>query len=146
MLNLSILQGRLTDNPELRTTPSGTSVCSVSIACERDFKSDEGERETDFITVVSWRHNAEFLAKYFKKGQQLVVSGRLQTRTYTDKNDVKRKAVEIVAEHFYFCGGKTEGANSQNQTGAEFTASAFDNTNGSADMFMEVEESDDLPF
>lgn len=108
MLNKVIVMGRLVRNPELRRTNSGTAVASFTIACNRDFKSDGGERESDFIECVAWRNTAEFVSKYFTKGRMSVVSGRLQTRNWTDKEGNKRKATEIVAESVYFGDSKRE--------------------------------------
>ena len=102
MLNKVVVMGRMVRNPELRRTNSGTAVASFTIACDRDFKSDGGEREADFIECVAWRNTAEFVSKYFTKGRMAVVSGRLQTRNWTDKEGNKRKATEIVAESVYF--------------------------------------------
>ena len=108
MLNKIIVMGRMVRNPELRRTNSGTAVASFTIACDRDFKSDSGEREVDFIECVAWRNTAEFVSKYFTKGRMSVVSGRLQTRNWTDKEGNKRKATEIVAESVYFGESKRE--------------------------------------
>ena len=108
MLNKVIVMGRLVRDPELRRTNSGTAVASFTIACDRDFKSDGGEREADFIECVAWRNTAEFVSKYFAKGRMAVVSGRLQTRNWTDKEGNKRKATEIVAESVYFGDSKRE--------------------------------------
>lgn len=108
MLNKVIVMGRLVRDPELRRTNSGTAVASFTIACDRDFKSDGGEREADFIECVAWRNTAEFVSKYFAKGRMAVVSGRLQTRNWTDKEGNKRKATEIVAESAYFGDSKRE--------------------------------------
>lgn len=108
MLNKVIVMGRLVRDPELRRTNSGTAVASFTIACDRDFKPDGGEREADFIECVAWRNTAEFVSKYFTKGRMAVVSGRLQTRNWTDKEGNKRKATEIVAESVYFGDSKRE--------------------------------------
>lgn len=108
MLNKIIVMGRMVRNPELRRTNSGTAVASFTIACDRDFKSDGGEREVDFIKCVAWRNTAEFVSKYFAKGRIAVVSGRLQTRNWTDKEGNKREATEIVAESVYFGDSKRE--------------------------------------
>ena len=108
MLNKVVVMGRMVRNPELRRTNSGTAVASFTIACDRDFKSDGGEREADFIECVAWRNTAEFVSKYFTKGRMAVVSGRLQTRNWTDKEGNKRKATEIVAESVYFGDSKRE--------------------------------------
>ncbi len=107
MLNHITVMGRLVADPELRNTDSGTPVCSFRIACDRDFKNKEsGERETDFINVVAWRSTAEFVSKFFSKGRMAVVDGRLQIRTYTDKEGNKRIAAEIVAGSVYFGDSK----------------------------------------
>ena len=109
MLNHSIVMGRLTKDPELRRTDSGIAVTSFSIACDRDFTNkDSGERETDFIDCVAWRSTAEFVSKYFSKGNMIVVSGRLQMRNYTDKDGNKRRVTEIVADNVYFGEGKKD--------------------------------------
>lgn len=107
MLNHITIMGRLTRDPELKTTNSGIPVVSFSIAVDRDFADKEsGERGVDFIDVTAWRHTAEFVSRYFTKGRMAVVSGRLQTRNWTDKDGNKRKAVEIVAENVYFGDSK----------------------------------------
>lgn len=100
--------GRLARDPELRRTQSGTAVASFSIAVDRDFKSQDGERETDWIDIVAWRSTAEFVSKYFTKGSSIVVEGRLQIRSYTDKEGNKRRVAEIVADNVYFGGSKKE--------------------------------------
>ena len=110
MLNKIILMGRLTRDPELRRTESGTAVCSFSIAVDRDFKSKNGEKETDFIDIVSWRATAEFVSKYFTKGRMAVVEGRLQIRDWTDKEGNKRRSAEVVADNVYFGDSKRDGA------------------------------------
>ena len=101
MLNHTVIMGRLTKDPELRRTGSGTPVASFSLAVERDYKDDSGEKPVDFIDCVAWRGTAEFVAQYFTKGRMAVVSGRLQTRTW-EKAGQKHKAAEIVAENVYF--------------------------------------------
>lgn len=109
MLNKIIVMGRLVADPELRETPSGVSVASFRIACDRDYKPKEGERETDFINCVAWRSTAEFVSKYFAKGRMAVVEGRLQIRPYTDREGNKRQAAEIVASSVYFGDSKPKG-------------------------------------
>jgi single-strand DNA-binding protein len=107
MLNRIELQCRLCCDPELRQTPSGVSVASFSVACDRDFKSKEtGEKETDFIQIVAWRGTGEFAAKHFQKGDMAVIDGRLQMRKYQDRDGNKRIAAEVNAEHIYFGGSK----------------------------------------
>ena len=108
MLNKIIVMGRLTHDPELRRTGSGTPVCSFSIACDRDFKSQSGEKETDFFDVVAWRTTGEFVSKYFTKGRMAVVSGRLQFRDWTDRDGNKRRTAEEIADSVYFCDSKRE--------------------------------------
>lgn len=108
MLNKITVMGRMVRDPELRRTGSGTAVASFAIACDRDYKSDSGGREVDFFDCVAWRSTAEYVSKYFTKGRMAVVSGRLQTRTWTDKDGNKRKATEIVAESVYFGDSKRE--------------------------------------
>ena len=110
MLNIAVIMGRLTAAPELRTTPNGVSVTSFSVAVDRSYSSRSGgERQTDFINVVAWRGTAEFICKYFQKGQMIAIDGSIQTRNYEDKQGNKRTAVEVVANNANFCGSKREG-------------------------------------
>ena len=106
MLNKIILMGRLTRDPELRRTQSGTAVTSFSLAVDRDFKGQNGEKETDFIDIVAWRNTAEFVSKYFSKGRMAVVEGRLQLRDWTDKEGIKRRSAEVIADNVYFGDAK----------------------------------------
>lgn len=108
MLNNVIIMGRLTRDPELRRTQSGTAVTSFTMAVVRDFKSQSGEKETDFIDVVAWRSTAEFVAKYFTKGRMAVVEGRLQIRDWTDKDGNKRRNAEVLADNIYFGDAKKD--------------------------------------
>lgn len=108
MLNKIILTGRLTKDPELRSTQSGTQVSSFTLACERDIKNADGKRETDFIECVAWRNTAAFIAKTFHKGDGLTVTGRLATRQYTDRDNNKRRAVEVNVDDAYFQLTKAE--------------------------------------
>lgn len=107
-LNRIVLQGRLCADPELRRTNGGTAVTNFNLAVDRDFKSEDGNRETDFISVICWKGLAEMSAKWFKKGQMAVVSGRLQIRQYTDKSGQKRSQAEVVADNVYFCESKKD--------------------------------------
>lgn len=109
MLNYIVIMGRLTRDPELRRTQSGTAVTSFSLAVDRDFKSQSGEKETDFIDIVAWRGTAEFVSKYFTKGRMAVVEGRLQIRDWTDKEGNKRRSAEVVADNVYFGDSKRDG-------------------------------------
>ena len=103
MLNKVIIMGRLTRTPELRKTVQGTSVVSFTLAVDRDFSAkDGGEKKTDFIDCTAWRQNADFLAKYFSKGNMAVVDGRLQMREWTDNMGNRRVSAEVLAEHIYF--------------------------------------------
>ncbi len=102
MLNHIAIMGRLTKDPEIRRTQSGTPVASFTLAVERDFKDDSGTRATDFIDCVAWRNTAEFVSKYFSKGRMAIVSGRLQIRTWQDKDGNNRKVAEVVADSVYF--------------------------------------------
>lgn len=106
MLNRIIVMGRLTHEPELRETAAKTPVCSFSIACDRDFKPKDGEKETDFLDCVAWRSTAEFVSQYFTKGRMAIVDGRLQIREWTDREGGKRRSAEIIADHVYFGDSK----------------------------------------
>ena len=109
MLNHIVIMGRLTRDPELRRTGSGVAVASFSLAVDRDFApKDGGERETDFIDCVAWRQTGEFVSKYFTKGRMAVVSGRLQIRSWTDKDGNKRRSAEVVADNVYFGDSKRD--------------------------------------
>lgn len=114
MLNVAVITGRLTADPELRKTTTGISVTSITVAVERNYKNGE-ERESDFINVVAWRGTADFVSTYFKKGQMIAIQGSIQTRNYEDKNGNKRTAVEIVAENVSFCGSKSTNDNNVNE-------------------------------
>lgn len=109
MLNHIVLMGRLTADPMLRRTGSGTAVAEFTLAVDRDYGKDSG-KETDFITIVAWRGTAEFVSKYFSKGQMAVVSGRLQIRRWDDKDGKKQSKAEVVAENVYFGEAKRAGA------------------------------------
>lgn len=119
MLNKIILMGRLTRDPELRHTQSGTAVASFSLAVDRDFKGQNGEKETDFIDIVAWRHTGEFASRYFTKGRMAVVEGRLQMRDWTDRDGNKRRTAEVVADNVYF-GDSKRAASESDTTAGEF--------------------------
>lgn len=106
MLNKIFLMGRLTRDPELRRTQSGAAVASFALAVDRDYKDQDGQRETDFVDIVAWRSTAEFVSKYFSKGRMAVVEGRLQVRLWTDKDGAKRRTTEVVADNVYFGDSK----------------------------------------
>lgn len=139
MLNQITIAGRLTRDPELRHTANGTAVASFALAVDRDYTSkDGGERETDFVDVVAWRSTAEFVSKYFTKGQLAIVSGRLQIRPWTDDNGNKRRSTEVVAEHVYFGGSKKESGSAAPQSAAQ---------DGTAPALEELpEDYDGMPF
>ena len=123
MLNHITIMGRLTRDPEMRTTQSGVAVASFTLAVDRDFGGrDGGEKQTDFIDCTAWRHTAEFVSKYFSKGRMAVVSGRLQIDNYTDNDGNKRKAAKVIADNIYFGDSKKDSAaGSQSDEAASFT-------------------------
>ena len=137
MLNHITIMGRLTRDPELRRTGRGTAVAGFTLAVDRDYSGkDNNEKETDFIDCVAWRHTGEFVSKYFTKGRMAVVSGRLQIRSYTDEEGIKRRVAEVVAENVYFGDSKKEdsGGNAQggynnqgayNPTGGGYSAPQY---------------------
>ena len=143
MLNIVILMGRLTADPELKTTNSGNTVTSFAVAVERSFAKD-GNRETDFINVVAWRFTAEFICKYFRKGQMIAINGSLQQRSYTDKDGNKRTVYEVVADNANFCGSKAESGSGSAPIRNEPPASY---SNADVGDFEEISMGDDdLPF
>ena len=148
MLNRIILMGRLTRDPELRHTQTGTAVASFSLAVDRDFRNrDSGEKGVDFIDVVAWRNTAEFVSKYFTKGRMAVVEGRLQIRDWTDREGGKRRSAEVVADNIYFGDSKRDGETG----GASFSRPAAPADYGmppvGGDQFAELAVDDgELPF
>ena len=151
MLNHIVLMGRLTRDPELRYTQSQIPVASFSLAVDRDFGGrDGGERQTDFIDIVAWRSTAEFVSKYFTKGSMAVVSGRLQIRSWTDKDGNKRRTAEVVADNVYF--GDSKRSNDQQHTGSYSSAPApnygsYSAPSAPAPEFSMVDDDDaQLPF
>lgn len=161
MLNKIFIMGRLTRDPELRRTQTGTPVASFSLAVDRDFKDKTtGERPTDFIDVVAWRQTGEFVSRYFTKGRMAVVEGRLQIRDWTDKEGNKRRAAEVVADNVYFGDSKRDGdgggysAGFSQQGGypsagpsAPAAPSGYGTPPANGDQFAELSDDDgDLPF
>ena len=139
MLNKIFIMGRLTRDPDLRHTQSGTAVASFSLAVDRDFKDkDTGERKTDFVNVVAWRNTAEFVSRHFSKGRMIVVSGSLQMRDWTDKDGNKRTTAEVVAESVYFADSKRETQPEGNAPESSFQ----DEQSG----FEETDDPGELPF
>ena len=150
MLNKIILMGRLTRDPELRRTQSGTAVTSFSLAVDRDFKSQNGDKETDFIDIVAWRSTAEFVSKYFTKGRMAVVEGRLQIRDWTDREGGKRRSAEVVADNVYFGDSKRDAASDGGYAPA-YSAPAgrapmMAPSDGHSDFAEIGEEDGELPF
>ncbi|MBQ3532354.1 MAG: single-stranded DNA-binding protein [Oscillospiraceae bacterium] len=155
MLNKIFIMGRLTRDPELRRTQSGTAVTSFSLAVDRDFKSQSGEKETDFIDVVAWRATAEFVAKYFTKGRMAVVEGRLQIRDWKDKDGNNRRSAEVVADNIYFGDSKRDGGSGYDSAPAYGASNGgygapmggYAAPMGGSSAFAEIDEEDgDLPF
>lgn len=149
-LNKVILMGNLTKDPEFKTTPSGVSVTTFSIAVGRRFAKQGDEVTADFFNVVAWRSTAEFVSKYFTKGRAIVVVGSLQNRSWTDQNGQKRYITEVIADECYFAGNTGNGnGNGQNDGGtfygAEPAAQGM-NTKPAAATFEELSTEDDLPF
>lgn len=146
MLNISILIGRLVADPELKHTPNDIAVTSFSIAVERSYKSGE-ERKADFIDIVAWRATAEFICKYFRKGQMIAIDGSIQTRTYTDKDGKKRKAVEILAANAHFAGGNKNDGHTQKSASPDISVTTPQGySSGDIGDFEEIVNDDDLPF
>lgn len=158
MYNKVILVGRLTADPELKQTPNGISVASFSIAVNRSYVSRQtGERETDFLDIVAWRQTAEFVCRYFTKGQPMLVEGSIQTRSYVDKQGQNRRAWEIVADNIRFVESKSaaqerEGRQPTAAPAAPAAPAAVTNTpspaysSGNVEDFAELDDDGDLPF
>ena len=145
MLNHIVLMGRLTRDPELRRTGSGIAVASFTLAVDRDFASQGGEKETDFVDIVAWRSTAEFVSKYFTKGRMAVVSGRLQIRNWQDKEGNKRRSAEVVADNVYFGESKRDSmASSGFDQPVSYQAPA--NPAASSDFSTLMDDDPDLPF
>ena len=134
-LNRITIMGRLTRDPELRRTQSGTPVTSFTMAVDRDFKSQSGDKETDFIDVVAWRNTAEFAAKHFAKGRMAIASGRLQIRDWQDNNGNNRRSAEVIADSIYFGDSKPRDAQPAGYA-----------VNVDASDFDEIEDDPDAPF
>ena len=142
MLNHIVIMGRLTRDPELRCTGNGIAVASFTLAVDRDFASKEqGEKETDFIDCVAWRSTAEFVSKYFPRGRMACVSGRLQIRSWTDKDGNKRRNAEIVADNVYFADSKNGADN-----GANSPAPVAATVAPAAGNFVPMDDDEPLPF
>lgn len=137
MINNVVLMGRLTAAPELKTTSSGANVTTFCIAVDRRYQPKDGEKQTDFINCVAWRGTAEFITRYFNKGDSIAVTGSIQTRKYQDKDGNNRTAFEVVIDQASFCGGKNNG-----NTADEEPFNPYNNNNN----FSEVDDDEILPF
>ncbi len=148
-MNSICLMGRLTGDPELKTTQSGVSVTSFSVAVDRAFRSKDQERQTDFINCVAWRGTAEFITRYFRKGQRIALHGSLQSRSYTANDGSKRTVFEVVVDNAFFCeskGGQTAGApNYDSQIPQVSEARPAFSTANTGD-FEEILTDEELPF
>lgn len=143
MLNKVILIGRFTRDPELRSTPQGTSTCSFSLAVDRNYQSAGGERQADFINCIAWRQTAEFISKYFQKGNQICVEGSIQTRSWKDNEGNNRYATEVVVDRSYFVESKKSAQAATQAEPSAFGDSPFGNL---PDPISPLGTDDDLPF
>lgn len=148
MLNVSVVMGRLVADPELRHTPNNIAVTSFTLAVDRSYVKSGADRQTDFIDIVAWRNTAEFISKYFRKGQMMVVQGSIQTRMYQDKDGNKRKAFEIVADNVNFADSKRSDSPAPSYTGSYSSQIESESiySSGTNDDFEELPMDDDLPF
>ena len=148
MINMVALMGRMTYEPELKSTPNGVSVLRFQVACDRNYQKDSQNRQADFIDCVAWRQTAEFISRNFHKGSMIAVEGTLQTSNYTDKDGNKRKQIEVLANNVSFCGGKSENG-SQGTQGAQneqYTQNGMNINPDTSDFEEIVDDDDDLPF
>lgn len=148
-MNVTVLMGRLTADPELKHTPNNVAVTSFTLAVDRAYVKQGAQRESDFIGIVAWRSTAEFICKYFRKGQMMAVQGQIQTRSYTDKDGNKRKAFEVVAENVSFCGSKSSESRTADVSYTESTEEKTQayTTGLAAEEYEEISlNDDDLPF
>lgn len=149
MFNKAVLIGRLTADPELKQTQSGISVCGFSIAVDRRYGGQGGEKKTDFINITAWRRDAEFVCNYFRKGSVIGVEGSIQSRKYVDRDGNSRTAVEVVADHLFFTGPKSSGSGSPAPpapAGGTAPPAEASYSSGSPGDFEEMESDNDLPF
>lgn len=145
-MNIAVLIGRLTDNPELRHTNSNVAVARFSIAVDRRYVKSGEERQTDFINIVAWRQQAEFICNYFKKGQLIAIEGSIQTRRYQDKDGNNRTAFEVVANNVSFVGPKRDNEGSSYSAPAAEASAPQSFSNTDSGDFTEIASDDDLPF
>ena len=150
MLNVVAIMGRLVADPELRTTPAGANVCRFRIACDRNFAKPGEQRQADFIDIIAWRQQAEFVCRYFQKGSLIAIQGRLQTNNYQDKNGNNRTAFAVVAENINFGGSKGTSSAKVDDGGeappAGYRPSEPAQEHSESDDFAVIDDSDDLPF
>lgn len=152
MLNVVAIMGRLVADPELRTTPAGVNVCQFRIACDRNFARQGEQRQADFVDIVAWRAQADFVCKYFSKGSLIAINGRIQTRNYQDKNGNNRTSVAVVADNINFAGSKgTSSAKVDDGGEAAPRSDAWPKADppvnyGGVDDFAVIDDNDDLPF
>lgn len=146
MFNLVVLTGRLTADPELKTTPNGISVCTFGVAVDRNYKKGE-EKQTDFINLVAWRQTAEFISKYFQKGNLIGIEGSIQTRKYMDKDGVNRTAFEVLVNNAQFMESKKSADVNVEVDPLKTIADNLENSKPKTDLdFIEVDNDGDLPF
>ena len=147
-LNVVAMMGRMVADPELRHTPNGIATCTFRIAVDRSFVRAGEERKADFIDIVAWRQSAEFVCKYFRKGDMIVINGSLQTRNYEDKKGNKRTAYEVVAENASFCGAKPKSSKytQPSENGRTDENHRLVSRDDLPDGFDKIEEEEDLPF
>lgn len=159
MLNKVILMGRLTRDPEMRSTQSGISVCSFSLAVDRNFAKQGEQKQADFFNIIAWRSTADFVSRYFRKGQLVAVSGSLQTRNWDDQEGKKHYVTEIVADDVYFAESKRDSAGAPADFGNEPSGNPYSGSNNGSDRnsgsgsngggfggFSQTSGDDDLPF
>lgn len=159
MLNIVVLMGRLTADPELRTTPSGVPYCRFSIAVDRAYAKPGEDKKTDFFNCTAWRNTGEFISRYFTKGQMIAVNGSLQTGSYTNRDGAKVNTVDIIVDNANFTGSKRESGGESSYTGSTYGANrqtapqtqpqpepAPSYSSGSANDFASAPLDDDLPF
>lgn len=159
MLNVIALMGRLVADPELRHTPNGIATCTFCIAVDRSFVRQGEERKADFINIVAWRQTAEFVCKYFRKGNMIAVNGSLQTRNYEDRNGAKRTAYEVLADNVHFAESKNQNQTNNSympvntqaspmpaQSYAPAVPDPISYASGTEDDFALIDDGEDLPF
>ena len=142
MINVVAIMGRLVADPQLRQTTTGKNVASFRIACDRGRRDANGQNQADFLDVVAWDRTAEFVCRYFSKGSLIAIDGRIQSRSYQDKNGNNRTAIEIVAQNVSFCGEKKQ----ETKPFPPANENALNFAQGGNDDFAPVDDADDLPF